>query len=229
MFFDIDDHSEDLIVQELDLDDLPVVMPYHDDIKGLDAPVTAFNDNLIGADVSIPGPDGTMLGKVKRRKTDPETNLLLGTHHSNPILDTHVHEVELPDGTCGDYSANVLIENIMAEADDNGQTALILEDIIGHRFDDDCIKESNGWYYTPQGTKRRRLTTRGCDINVLRRDGTSSWIPLKDMKEANPIEVANYVDNNELTSHPVFAWWVPRTIKMKETIIKQVRHRLAKK
>lgn len=30
IFYDVDDHSEDLIVQELDPGDLPVVMPYHD-------------------------------------------------------------------------------------------------------------------------------------------------------------------------------------------------------
>ena len=229
LFFDIDDHSEDLIVQEFDPGDLPVVMPCHDDIKNLDAPAAALNDTLIGADIAIPGPDGDIRGKVKRRKVDPATNLLVGTGHSNPVLDTRVYEVELPDGTYNDYSANVLIENIMANVDDNGQTALILDDIIGHRFNNDCIDISDGWYTTPQGARKRRITTRGCDINVLWKDGTSSWIPLKDMKEANPIEVAEYVAHHDLTAHPVFAWWVPATIKRKEKIIKQVTHRLAKK
>ena len=115
VFFDVDDHTEDLVVQELDPDDLPVVMPYHDDIKNLDAPCAAFTDNLIGADVALPSSCGTIQGKVKRRKVDPDTNLLVGTHHNNPILDTRVYEVQLPDGTYGDYSANVLIENIMAD------------------------------------------------------------------------------------------------------------------
>ena len=132
--FDVDDHTEDLFVQELEPDDLPVIIPYHDDINHLDAPCAAFTDTLIGADVMLPSSCGSVKGKVKRRKGDPETNLLVGTQHNNPILDTRVYEVQLPDGTYNDYSANVLIENIMAEVDDDGKTALILEDMIGHRF-----------------------------------------------------------------------------------------------
>ena len=135
----------------------------------------------------------------------------------------------MPDGTYNDYSANVLIENIMSSVDDNGQTSMILEDIIGHRFNPDCISESDGWYTTPQGSKRRKITTHGCDINVQWSDGTSTWIPLKDMKEANPLEVAEYATQNSIDKHPVFAWWVPQTIRRKERIIKQITHRLAKK
>ena len=229
IFFDVDDHSEDLLVQEFDPDDLPVVMPCHDDIRNLDAPCASLTDTLLGAEVTLPSAEGHVQGKVKRRKIDPETNMPIGTYNSNPILDTRIYEVEFPDGTYSDYSANVLIENIMASVDDNGQTSMFLDDIIGHRFNTDCINEADGWYETRQGAKKRRITTRGCDINVLWNDGTTSWIPLKDMKEANPLEVAEYASQHNLTSHPVFAWWAPHVLKRKEKIIKQVNHRLAKK
>ncbi len=104
-----------------------------------------------------------------------------------------------------------------------------MDDIIGHRFNLECVDKSDGWYETPQGAKKRRITTRGCNMNVLWKDGTTFWIPLKDMKEANPLEVAEYASHYNLTSHPVFAWWVPHTLKREERIIKQVNHRLAKK
>lgn len=148
------------MVQELDPDDLPVVMPYHDDVGNLDAPCASFVDNLSGASVDLPGPRGQVHGKVKRRKVDPEINLLVGTHNDNPILDTRVYEVELPGGTYSDYSANILTKNIMAGVDDNGQTALLLDDIIGQRFKADCVAESDRWYETPQGSKKRKITTR---------------------------------------------------------------------
>ena len=229
VLFDVDDHSDDLLVQEIDPDDLPVVMPYHDDLKNLDAPCAALKDSLLGAEVMLPTPQGLINGKVKRRKVDPSTNLLVGTHHENPILDTRTYEVEMPDGTYNDYSANVLIENIMASVDDQGLTPMILDDIIGHRFNSDCVKKNDGWYTTPQGSRRRKITTRGCDLNIQWNDGTSSWIPLKDMKESNPLEVAEYASRNSIDNHPVFAWWVPATLRRKERIIKQVSHRLAKK
>ena len=229
LLFDSDDHSEDLLIQEFDPEDLPVTMPFHDDIKNLDAPCASLTDSLLGAEVTLPTSDGYVSGKVKRRKVDPSTNLLQGTYNANPILDSRVYEVEMPDGTYNDYSANVLIENIMASVDDNGQSSMILDDIIGHRFNPNCISKTDGWYTTAQGARRRKITTRGCDLNILWTDGTASWIPLKDMKESNPLEVAEYAIRNSVDDHPVFAWWVPQTMKRKETIIKQVTHRLAKK
>ena len=229
IFFGVDDHSEDLIVQEFDENDSPITMPYHDDYPNLDAPCVETQDNLVGAEVNIPTENGMLLGKVKKRKRDKETNMLLGSANKNPILDTRWYEVEFKDGTYSDYSANVLIENIMNSADDNGQTSLFLDEIVGHRFNKDAVPESEGWYVTPQGAKKRTITTKGCDINVSWKDGTTSWIPLKDMKEANPLEVAEYAHRNLIDNHPVFAWWVPSTLKRRAKIIKQVTHRLAKK
>ena len=77
----------------------------------------------------------------------------------------------MPDGTHSDYSANVLIENIMVNVDDNGQTAVLLNEITGHQ--PNCSNESDEWYNTPQGLRKRRITTRGYDLNMLWADGTS--------------------------------------------------------
>ena len=49
------------------------------------------------------------------------------------------------------------------------------------------------------------------------------------MKEAVPLEVAEYAVHHNITSHHVFVWWVPQALKHKEKIIKQVSYRLAKK
>lgn len=143
---------EDLMVQELDPDDLPVVIPQHDDIKNLDVPCAALMD-----------------GKI-----DPESSMLLSTQNANLAIDTRIYEVELPNRTYNDYAANVLIKNIMASLNDNGKTALLLDDTIGNCFNPECVKESDRWNETPQGAKRRSIITKGYDINVLWKDGTSS-------------------------------------------------------
>lgn len=229
IFFGVDDHSEDMIVQEVDDDNYPITMPYHDDVHGLDAPCAELQDNLVGAEVNIPTEDGNILGKVKKRKRDHETNMLIGTSNRNPLMDTRLYEVELPDGTYTDYSANVLIENIINSANDNGQTPMFIDEIVGHRFNKEAIHPEDGWYITPQGAKKRVITTRGCELNIQWKDGTTSWVPLKDMKEANPLEVAEYTVRMNITNHPAFAWWVPLTIKRRDKIVKLVTHRLAKK
>ena len=36
------------------------------------------------------------------------------------------------------------------------------------------------------------ITTKGWDMLVRWKDGSQSWIPLKDVKESNPLETADY-------------------------------------
>ena len=41
------------------------------------------------------------------------------------------------------------------------------------------------------------------------KDVSTSWVPLKDLKEGNPIELAEYAEVNHLLWEPAFAWWAP--------------------
>jgi hypothetical protein len=50
-------------------------------------------------------------------------------------------------------------------------------------------------------------------------------VPLKLLKESNPIELADYVSANNLTTEPAFAWWVPFTLKQRDWIIKATKKR----
>ena len=54
-------------------------------------------DVYLTAQVCLPLEEHYTIGNVKRRKWDKDGNLL-GTAHTNPILGTHVYEVEFPDG-----------------------------------------------------------------------------------------------------------------------------------
>jgi len=72
-----------------------------------------------------------------------------------------------------------------------------------------------------------------------RLEGVESWVALKDLKESNPVELAEYAVNRKLVSEPAFAWRVPHTLKRASrpyhqgeqvTIhreIAQARHRVA--
>ena len=58
---------------------------------------------------------------------------------------------------------------------------------------------------------------------------TSSWIPLTEIKEANPIDVAEYAVAHGINNEPAFSWWVHTTLKRRDRIIKRVSHRLSNK
>ena len=53
-------------------------------------------------------------------------------------------------------------------------------------------------------------------------------MPLKDIKESHPVEVAEFAKARGLIDKPAFAWWVPYTLKKKDVIISKVKARLRK-
>jgi hypothetical protein len=55
------------------------------------------------------------------------------------------------------------------------------------------------------------------------KDGTSTWVPLADIKDSYPVQVADYAVANGLTHEPAFRWWVPFVLKKRERILKKVK------
>ena len=48
---------------------------------------------------------------------------------------------------------------------------------------------------------------------------------LKELKESNPIEVAEYAVANRIADEPAFAWWVPQVLRRRNRIISKVKSR----
>lgn len=51
---------------------------------------------------------------------------------------------------------------------------------------------------------------------------------MKDRKELNPIEVAEFSKARGIDDEPVFAWWVPCALRKRDTIIYAVTSRARK-
>ena len=97
-------------------------IPYIDETPTNDIESTEL-DKFLGVYMEIPGDDGEskVLAKVKDRKRDHDGKLI-GQSHSTPILDTAVYNVVTPDGNLHEYSANVIVDNLWDQADDDGYT-----------------------------------------------------------------------------------------------------------
>ena len=54
------------------------------------------------------------------------------------------------------------------------------------------MKQAYAFITNKSGTKRRRETTKGWELLVRWKDGTTSWFPLKDMKESYPVKTCEY-------------------------------------
>ena len=192
-----------------------------------DAFTPEMYDTLISAEVLLPKGDILVPAKVTGRKRN-ENGDPVGTAHTNPILDTRVYNVHFPDGHTEEYAANIISENIYSQVDDDGNRFLLLSEIINHRSDHTAIPIDDK-FITHGSNRILRRTTQGWFLQVQWRDGTTSWEPLRNLKESNPVEVAEYAVANKLVEQAAFAWWVPHTLRKRDRIVAAVRSRSKKR
>ena len=181
-------------------------------------------DNYINMEIGMPrGPDGEVEhARVKRRALDVNGRPM-GTASNNPITDTRLYDVEFNDGTIETISANLIAENLLSQVDAEGHRQMMLDEIIDHRCDQHAVIKEDAFYHTKHGVKRRKFTTKGWQLCVTWKDGSTQWIELKDLKNSYPVQLADYAVSNKIDDEPAFAWWVPHTIKKRKIILGRVK------
>ncbi len=177
-------------------------------------------DQYISAEVMVPKGDILVPAKVIARKHDRDGNPI-GIGHSNPLMDTRIYDVQFPDGHTEEFAANTIAENIYSQVDAEGNQYLLLKEITDHKRDGSAIAADDKWIQHGSNKQLRR-TTQGWQLKVLWRDGTSSWEHLRNLKESNPVQVAEYAVANKLMEEAAFAWWVPFILKRRERIISSI-------
>ena len=179
----------------------------------------------MGMEVYLSHRDRTEIAKVLGRKRNADGNFV-GRKHSNPILDSRVFVVEFPDGEQKDIGYNILAEHLHSQMDDEGNVYKLFWGIIGHHKKVGAVDKAD--QYRQVGNKQvKRKTLAGWDIEVEWVNGSSSWFPLKEVKNSNSVELAEYAMHNCLNLEPAFDWWVRDTLKRKKRLIKlsQRRHK----
>ena len=147
----------------------------------------------------------------------------IGQGHSNPSIDTCCYQVDL-NGIPHEFTANAIAENIFSQVDSEGRQQLILCEMIDHRKNEKvAIPSEQGTTTTKGGQQRPIITTKGWELKLQWADGTSSWLPLCEVKNTNKVEMAEYAIVARINQEPAFKWWVPRTLKKRHAIIAKVR------
>ena len=195
----------------------------HADEKHVDN-VEVTSDPYVGMEMAMRrGADGeTMYAKVRKRVRDHD-GLPIGVAHSNPLMDSRKYEVEYVDGRVEELTANVIAENIIAQVDEEGRRQMMLSAIMDHRVLHDAIPKGQGTYENPYGVRRRKTTTRGWELLVEWRDGSTDWVALKDLKDSYPVELAIYAKERKVDDEPAFAWWVPYILRKQKRILQKVK------
>lgn len=179
-------------------------------------------DNYINAQVLLPrGGESAMATIIKRSRN--MDGVPTGIANSNPILDTREYIAQFDDGAEQAYSANLIAENLYSQVDSEGKHFTVMKDIIDHEALEDAMTREDSEFRGKNGTIQHKRTTKGWRFLIEWKDGTSSWIKMKELKESNPVELAEYAIANKLSTMPAFIWWVPHTIRKRDRIIKKVK------
>eukprot|EP00536_Pseudo-nitzschia_multiseries_P010506 jgi/Psemu1/26146/gm1.26146_g len=155
-------------------------------------------DKHLQAEVRIPMGNKCLRGVVKKRVKDDD-GLPIWKRHPNPLLDTRMYEVEMPEGTVEAYRANLIAANIYSQ----------FEEIIDHRNNNHAVTKEEGRLTMRSGTTGQKKTTIGWEQLLSFKERYLQWVQIADAKESFPIEVKEYAANNKITpEEPAFSWWV---------------------
>jgi hypothetical protein len=185
-------------------------------------------DQYITAEVRLPKGDQEVLGQVIARKRDADGNPI-GKSNANPILDTRLYQVKFTDGTVSEYSADEIAECLYSQVDDEGRQLMLLDELIDWKRTDEAVDDNDILQVSHNGNLHPRRTTKGWKICIKWKDGSTSWEPLKDMKESYPVQVAEFAVAQGLGDLPAFKWWIKDTLRRRDRIIKAVKTRYLKR
>ena len=96
---------------------------------------------------------------------------------------------------------------------------MLFDEIVNYRTDGKEVKQQDAFIMNKLNVKHRHKTTKGWEILVRWKDGSTTWVSLKDMKNAYPVQTAEYAVQARVSEEPAFAWWAPYVLKKRNRII----------
>ena len=185
-------------------------------------------DRNINSEVALQIDSEVKKGKVVRHAMGPDGKVT-GTYDDNPILNTVLYDVEFADGQVREYAANVIAENMLTQVDSNGFTLTMMKGIVDFKMDPAvAIPKDEKYLITKSGQRQLRKTTSGWKLLVAWADDSETWVPLKDLKESHPVEVAEFAKAWGIADEAAFVWWVPYTLRKRDVILSKVKARIRK-
>ena len=142
-----------------------------------------YDDTYLLMELALPkNGDQPQFARVTKRLKDAN-GLPIGTANHNPILDTRMYEVQYQGGHKASLKANSIAKSLFAQVYEEGHRHVLFDEIINHRTDGKELKQQDAFVTNKSGTQRRRENTQRQEILVQWKDGSTTWVDLKDMKE----------------------------------------------
>ena len=101
-----------------------------------------------------------------------------------------------------------------------------MDEIIGHNRLDSAISKDDGIILSKNGQRKYKATTKGWEFLIKWKDGMQSWVPMVEVKEYYPVQLAEYVNLHHLEDESAFDWWVAHALRKRDQIILSVKTRV---
>ena len=83
-------------------------------------------------------------------------------------------------------------ENMLTQIDSEGMSITLMESIADFKKDKSAVSKQNKYLVTRRGQLWMPKTLMGWKLLVIWKDQSKTWIPLKDLNESIPVEVAEF-------------------------------------
>ena len=98
------------------------------------------------------------------QRTLDRNNNRIGNYNSNPILDSRVYDVLLPDGSTERLAANRIAINLYSLVDNNRLSSSLMKQITGHKKLANSYEKPDGWKTYETGKRQRQIITQGWEL-----------------------------------------------------------------
>ena len=102
--------------------------------------------------------------------------LHIGKANANPLLDTCIYKVEYPDGYKASLAVNTITMNMFNQVDEEGNRHVLFDEIVDHRTYGSEVQLAYQYIKSSNGASRIRETTKGWEIIIRWKDGSTSGI-----------------------------------------------------
>ena len=98
---------------------------------------------------------------------------------------------------------NQISKIMLSQIDSQGNQFLLLKETNNHYKYAAAINRVDSFLMRKLGNMYAKKTTRGWNLQVEWKGGSSKWVPLVDLKNPNLLEIAEYAVSNKLQEEPM--------------------------
>ena len=93
---------------------------------------------------------------------------------------------------------------MLSQVDSEVHHYQVLTEVTDHNKYDSAIDKVDGFIRYSIKNLHRKRTTSAWKLLVECNDGSVDWVPLKDLKQSNPVELSEYAVANEISEELAF-------------------------